>query len=68
MPAPDLCPASREALEAWAFCQGWNPERIAYAAAWLGCADVERLTYLLAAIRDRIAAWEAAQRKAREAR
>lgn len=42
------------------------PERIPYAVAYLGVADADLLTALLAAIRDRIDAWHAAQRKARE--
>lgn len=60
-----MIPEAHEAMRAWNFCEGWNPERIPYAAAWLDCADVDRLTYLLLAIRDRTNAWHEAQRKAK---
>lgn len=65
MASPELTPEAHEAMRAWSFCEGWHPERIAYAAAWLHCDDVDRLTYLLLAIRDRVNAWQAAQRAAR---
>jgi len=54
-------------LRAWGFCGGWKPERIAYAAEYLDIADVDQLTALLAAIRDRVDTWQDAQREAREA-
>lgn len=52
------------ALRAWGFCEGWDPQRIPYAAEYFDIADVDRLTALLAAIRDRVDAWQEAQRNA----
>lgn len=60
-------PDAELALRAWGFCGGWEPERIAYAAEYLDIADVDRLTALLAAIRDRVDTWHDAQRKAGDA-
>lgn len=53
-------------MQAWRWCEGWHPARIAAAAAYYDIEDVDQLTELLLAIRDRIEAWKAAQRKAEE--
>lgn len=53
----DRPPLTRENVlvyEAWAFCGGWSPERIPYAAAYLGVRDIDFLTAQLIAMRDRM--------------
>lgn len=50
----------------WGWCEGWRPERLAAAAAYYDIADLDELTDLLLAIRDRIEGWRAAQRTPRE--
>jgi hypothetical protein len=49
--APALTREDAQAIEAWSFCEGWHPERIPFAAAWLNVRDVDLLTAQLLAIR-----------------
>lgn len=62
---PALTAFNRQVLKAWHWCGGWQPERIAAAAAHLDIADVDLLTDLLLLVRDAV---EAHQRRQREAR
>lgn len=65
MQPPELLPEARQALDAWAYCGGWDPVRIPYAVEYLGIEDAAQLVWLLERVRDRIDAWQRAQRKAR---
>lgn len=61
---PALLPDGELALDAWHFCEGWQPDRIALAAAYLEVADVDLLTDMLLAIRNTIARHQQAQGQA----
>lgn len=53
---PALAPDNEVALDVWAWCEGWNPDRVPFAAGYFGVQDLDLLMWQLQIIRDRIAA------------
>jgi hypothetical protein len=44
------------ALDVWQWCEGWNPDRVPFAAAYFGVHDLDLLMWQLQLVRDRIVA------------
>lgn len=50
--APPLTRDNDQVLDVWAFCEGWNPERLAIAVEYFGVRDVDALIDGLQVLRD----------------
>ena len=51
-----LVPDNALALDVWQWCEGWDPDRVPFAAAYFGARDLDLLMWQLQLVRDRIAA------------
>jgi hypothetical protein len=60
---PELSPQNELVLAVWSFCRGWEPAAFALAFEHFGVADSDYMLEALSAMRERIDAHKALQRK-----